>query len=67
MVFTRRNYTLMLIGVVLITVGYTLMRIENEYQGTLSLYVAPLVILGGYGLIGYAILARPSSSETATE
>lgn len=61
MVFTRRNYILLLIGVGLVVVGYTLMRVENEVDGLLSLYVAPLLILGGYLEVIYAILwrARP--------
>jgi uncharacterized membrane protein len=61
MVFTRRNYVLLVIGVGLVVVGYTLMRVENEVDGFLSLYVAPLLILGGYLEVIYAILwrARP--------
>jgi uncharacterized membrane protein len=61
MVFTRRNYVLLVIGVGLVVVRYTLMRVENEVDGFLSLYVAPLLILGGYLEVIYAILwrARP--------
>jgi len=36
------------------------MRLENEMDGILSLYVAPLLILGGYLEIIYAILWRGS-------
>jgi uncharacterized membrane protein HdeD (DUF308 family) len=63
MVFTRQNYLLMLVGVVLIVVGYTIMRMENEVDGVISLYVAPLIILGGYLEIIYAILWRPQSEK----
>lgn len=63
MVFTRRNYLLLLIGVGLVVLGYTLMRIENEVDGVLSLYVAPLMILGGYLEVIYAILWRPKTSS----
>ncbi len=62
MVFTRQNYVLLVLGVALIVVGYTAMRIENEMDGFISLYVAPLLILGGYLEIIYAILWRPRKS-----
>jgi uncharacterized membrane protein HdeD (DUF308 family) len=60
MVFTRQNYILLLFGIALIVFGYVIMRMENEVDGFLSLYVAPLMILGGYLEIIYAILKRPA-------
>ena len=62
MVFTRRNYVLLLIGLVLLVIGYAIMRIDNQVEGFLSLYVAPLLILGGYIEIVYAILWRPKEA-----
>jgi hypothetical protein len=59
LVFHRRNYVLMLAGVLAVVVGYVMMRLENEVDGFLSLYVAPVIILGGYLEIIYAILWRP--------
>ncbi len=59
MVFTRANYRLLLLGLAMIVVGYVIMRLENEVDGVISLYVAPLIILGGYLEIIYAILKRP--------
>lgn len=59
LVFTRRNYVLMIAGVLAVVVGYALMAIENELYGFISLYIAPLIILGGYLEIIYAILWRP--------
>lgn len=63
MVFGRRNYVLLVIGVVAIILGYVMMRAENEVDGFISLYVAPLIILGGYLEIIYAILWRPKREE----
>ena len=57
---------LMIVGLVLITFGYTIMRIENEVDGFISLYVAPLIILFGYLEIIYAILWRPKE-KTSTD
>lgn len=65
MVFERRNYMLLLLGIALIVVGYVIMRMENEVDGFISLYVAPLMILGGYLEIIYAILWRPKSEKAA--
>ncbi|MEQ9105621.1 MAG: DUF3098 domain-containing protein [Rhodothermales bacterium] len=65
MVFTRQNYVLLLLGIALIVVGYVVMRMENEVDGFLSLYVAPLLILGGYLEIIYAILKRPPAPDAA--
>ena len=66
MLFKPTNYLLMLVGVLAIVVGYAIMRIENEVDGFISLYVAPLLILGGYLEIIYAILWRPKD-DVATE
>lgn len=63
MVFTHRNYMLLILGVVAIVVGYAIMRLENEVDGIISLYIAPLLILGGYLEVIYAILWRPKQEE----
>lgn len=69
LVFTRRNYVLMIAGVLAVVLGYALMAIESELYGFISLYLAPIIILGGYLEIIYAILWRqddegvPSSSS----
>lgn len=60
MVFEGWNYWLLLIGLAFVVAGYVLMRMENEVEGFLSLYVAPLMILGGYLEVIYAILWRPA-------
>jgi len=65
MVFARRNYVLLLLGLALVIVGYVAMRMENEVDGFVSLYVAPILILGGYLEIVYAVLWRPSSGVEA--
>lgn len=69
---------LLLIGVGLIVLGYALMLVdnassENPVDSPLSLVVAPLLLLGGYLEIVYAILWRPRAardearSEAATQ
>ncbi|GAB5518307.1 MAG: hypothetical protein RhofKO_05580 [Rhodothermales bacterium] len=65
MVFERRNYLLLLLGVALITFGYVIMRLDNQVESLVSLYIAPLIILGGYLEIIYAILWRPKPAADA--
>lgn len=61
MVFAKRNYLLLVLGLVMIVAGYVMMRMENEVDGFISLYVAPLLLLAGYLEIIYAIIWRPSN------
>ena len=61
MILSTHNYALVALGVLAIVLGYAIMRLENEVDGFLSLYVAPLLILGGYLEIIYAILWRKST------
>ena len=62
-VFAQRNYVLLLVGIALVVVGFAAMRIDNQLESFVSLYLAPLLILGGYLEVIYAILWRPSSGE----
>lgn len=63
MVFRRKNYLLLLIGVAAVVAGYAMMRIDNQVEGFVSLYIAPLIILGGYLEIIWAILVRPEEGK----
>ncbi|MFB6273034.1 MAG: DUF3098 domain-containing protein [Salinibacter sp.] len=56
LLFEPRNYQLLLLGVALIVIGFTAMYLENQYQGFISLYVSPILIVGGYAEIIYALL-----------
>jgi hypothetical protein len=67
LVFEPRNYVLLLVGVALIAIGFTGMYLENAYKGFISLYVAPLLIVGGYVEIIYALLWSPSDEAPAEE
>lgn len=64
MPFERRNYMLLILGLVIVTLGYVIMRVENEVDGFWSLYVSPIVLLAGYLEIVYAIIWRPRSKTT---
>ena len=62
MPFERRNYVLLLGSIALIVAGYALMLIDNSVSdnpvdSALSLTVAPLLLLGGYLGVIWAVLA----------
>lgn len=59
LVFARTNYLILIASVGLVVLGYAIMRVENAVDGFLSLYVAPVLILGGYLGVIAAILWRP--------
>ena len=63
LVFENWNYVLLLIGVLLITVGFAAMYLENAYQGFISLYVSPILIMGGYAEIIYALMWSPGNNK----
>ncbi len=63
MVFTQKDYILIVVGIVVVIIGYTIMRIENEVDGFISLNVAPILILGGYLEVMYAIFYREKPAE----
>ena len=67
MVFSRKNYVLLVVGLAMILVGYVIMRWDNQVDGFLSLYVAPLILLAGYLEIIYAIMWRPKADTTVSE
>ena len=61
MPFERQNYVILLGAIALIVAGYAVMLVDNAtnanpVDSTLSLTVAPLLLLAGYLGVGYAIL-----------
>ena len=71
--FEKQNYLLMAIGLVVIIVGYMLMSGGRSADPNVfdadSLYsfrritLAPILILVGLGIDGYAIMKKPSSGN----
>lgn len=62
--FGKSNYTLMIIGVVVILLGFFIMSLDSEEFGfgTLGLTVGPLVVMSGFILEFFAILRNPSQN-----
>ena len=59
MLFSKENYILLLIGVALIAIGFLIMYLENEANGIISLFISPVLIVGGFAEIVYAIMKKP--------
>jgi len=65
--FGKKNYTLMGIGAIVIALGYVLMSggaspspevFNEEMFSTLRIRVAPLLVIIGFGIEVWAILAK---------
>ncbi|MCX8112633.1 MAG: DUF3098 domain-containing protein [Bacteroidia bacterium] len=60
MPFSRANYTWLIVGIVLLVVGYVGLLIPSEFvdskEFSFSLYIAPWFILSGFLTLIYAIL-----------
>lgn len=68
-VFSKQNYVLLLISLAVIVVGFALLsgggsdnpnEFSEEIFSLRRLYVAPIIILGGYFLVIYAIMKKPN-------
>ncbi|WP_420151604.1 DUF3098 domain-containing protein [Spirosoma sp.] len=59
--FGRQNYTLMLIGIGVILAGFFIMSLDKEEFGFgfLGLTLGPIVVMGGFVIEFFAILAKP--------
>lgn len=68
MVFGAKNYRFLIIAVLLLAVGFGGMYIENEFLGFFSLYISPLLLIGGFITVVYAILVKhenmPETEDT---
>lgn len=58
--FSKNNYTLMIIGIVLILGGFIIMSMDSaEFGfGVLGLTVGPLVVMSGFVIEFFAILKK---------
>jgi hypothetical protein len=67
-VFHKQNYILLLISLAVIVAGFALLsgggsdnpnEFSEEIFNVRRLYIAPIIILGGYFLVIYAIMKKP--------
>jgi hypothetical protein len=59
MVFTKKNYQLLLISIGIVVFGFILMMgTTGDIYDTRRTLIAPMVVLSGFGLCFYAILKK---------
>ncbi|KAA3438541.1 DUF3098 domain-containing protein [Rufibacter hautae] len=59
--FGRRNYQIMIVGLVVMAIGFILMAMDSEPYGYgfLGLTLGPIVLVAGFIIQFFAILAKP--------
>ena len=60
--FGKKNYQLMIVGVLTLVVGFVIMSLDSEIHGFgfLGLTFGPMVVMAGFIIEIFAILHRPS-------
>ena len=60
MTFNKKNYILMIIGLVVILLGYLIMTLDNEEYGFgfLGITLGPIVLISGFIIEFFAILVK---------
>lgn len=63
--FGKKNYQLMIAGIVTLIIGFTIMAMDKETHGFgfLGLTLGPLIVLTGFILEIFAILHTPKESK----
>lgn len=63
--FTQKNYTLMLIGIGIIVLGFIIMGLDGEPHGFgfLGITLGPIITLIGFIFEFYAIFYTPKKSD----
>ncbi len=58
-VFSKDNYMWLFIGIGLVILGFVLMSGTEEILDFRKITLAPIVVLGGFATVTYAILKKP--------
>ncbi len=60
--FGKKNYQLMVIGVLTLVVGFVVMSIDGEQHGFgfLGLTLGPIIVMAGFVIEIFAILRKPT-------
>ncbi len=58
LVFTKKNYQLLLISIAIVVLGFLLMMGQTDIYDVRKTLVAPMVVLFGFGFGVYAILKK---------
>ncbi len=63
--FGKKNYQLMILGVALLVVGFTIMSMDQEPYGFgfLGLTLSPIIVVAGFIVEIFAILYTPKEKQ----
>lgn len=63
--FVRKNYQMMILGVIIVVVGFTIMSLDKQPHGFgfLGLTLGPIVVLAGFVVEFFAILHTPEKEK----
>ena len=63
--FGKKNYQLMIIGVVTLVLGFIIMSLDGEQHGFgfLGITLGPIVVMAGFILEIWAILRNPAEKK----
>ena len=63
--FTKKNYQLMAIGVILLIVGFTIMALDKDPYGFgfMGITLSPIIVLLGFVTEIFAILYTPKAKQ----
>jgi hypothetical protein len=68
----KRNYTFILFALAVLLFGFALLSSSSEHDATnwdpsvfnkVSMNIAPMVLLIGYTMVGFAIFLKPKTQE----
>ena len=62
-VFGKKNYQLMLIGIIVIVLGFVLMYGKEDIYDFRKTTLAPIVVIAGFVIEVFAILKKPDSEN----
>jgi hypothetical protein len=63
--FTKKNYQIMVAGLIVLVLGFTIMAMDSELYGFgfMGLTLGPIVVLAGFIIEIVAILHTPKESK----
>lgn len=63
--FYRKNYLLMLVGLLVLIVGFITMSLDSEEYGfgALGLTIGPIIVMAGFVIQFFAILHHPKKDQ----
>lgn len=61
MLFSGVNYKWMGTGCLMVITGFTLMYLDNDVYGLISLTISPVIVITGYLLVALGILKKEAA------